>query len=854
LRDFPAATIWELLDSAAQRFGQKPAILAPGREPMTYQGLAEETERLSRELRGAGIRACDRVAVVLPNGPEMAVAFVAVSCCAGCAPLNPNYGRRDFEFHLRDVKAKTVITAPSPPPALTEAADALQIPLLPLRPQARAGEFVLNAGCAHEHTDWPGPDHTALLLHTSGTTSRPKLVPLSASNLLASASHIATSLALTPSDCCLNIMPLFHIHGLMAAVLSTLYSGGAVVCTNGLYASKFFDWMRDFRPTWYTAVPTMHQSILSLAASNREVIRKVPLRLIRSCSAPLPATVLAGLESAFNAPVIEAYGMTEAAHQISANPLPPAPRKPGSVGVAAGPEIAIIDEKTGEFLPAGSTGEVVIRGPNVFAGYEGAHEANMSSFTRGWFRTGDQAMMDKEGYLYLTGRLKELINRGGEKISPREVDEALLAHHAVRQAVAFAIPDARLGEEVGAAVELKEGHEVDPVELQRFVAQRLVSYKVPRLIQVVESIPKGPTGKLQRIGLAERLGLHARQDRQIGAFIPPRTAREERITAIWRELLPVARIGILDHFEALGGDSLLAAQMLTRVAALEGVDIPYQRFIESPTISALAEVIESSKRNSSDAIVVLQPHGDARPLICLPSHDGELLGLAHMAAYLGGQLPVWAIDIRRFQGARDMAELARLCASSLRSRQPCGPYRLAGVCFGGCLIAEIARLLGEQGDSVEFLCLIDALNPAWEQQSSFRNVVLARYRQLRLRISGHFGALQAMKPDQRMDYLHARLHAFFRYHKELVASRVGMSGLTATNRRFMQSFHPGAWRGNALLIRVPGRRLDAPYLGWQEVIKGRLDIVDIPFDANGALTASNAEKVAAILRNRLDRL
>ena len=301
-------------------------------------------------------------------------------------------------------------------------------------------------------------------------------------------------------------MPLFHIHGLIAGLLAPLAGGGQIFCTPGFNALRFFSWMTEAKPTWYTAVPTMHQTILSRANNNRDVIAANPLRFIRSSSSSMPPQVILELEQIFGTPLIESYGMTEAAHQMASNPLPPGKRIPGSVGVAAGPEIAIMDIE-GNLLPAGATGEIVIRGINVTTGYENNPKANAEAYTHGWFRTGDQGVIDREGYLSITGRLKEIISRGGEKISPREVDEILMDHPAIAQVVTFGMPHDKLGEEVAAAVVLREGHQVTEKELQQFAAIRLADFKVPRKILFLEEIPKGATGKLQRIGLAAKLGL-----------------------------------------------------------------------------------------------------------------------------------------------------------------------------------------------------------------------------------------------------------------------------------------------------------------------------------------------------------
>ncbi len=487
-----------------------PALSAPGRPALSYDALRAQLAATVTRLNELGIGRNDAVAIVLPNGPEMASAFVCMAGAATTAPLNPAYTADELKFYLEDLEAKLLVVAADDQTPASDAAAALGIPVVKLvfDDAGPAGAFTLegDTGLPAKDDGAADADDIALVLHTSGTTSRPKIVPLSQDNVCASAQHIAESLALTPQDICLNVMPLFHIHGLIAAVLSSLQAGASICCTPGFNALQFFAWMQEAKPTWYTAVPTMHQAILSRAPRNRDIIAANPLRLLRSSSASLPPQVMAQLEETFDAPVIEAYGMTEAAHQMACNPLPPRERKPGSVGVAAGPEVGVMDE-SGELLATGEIGEIVIRGPNVTSGYRNNPEANASSFTNGWFRTGDQGVIDAEGYLRLTGRLKEIINRGGEKISPREVDEVLMDHPAVSQVVTFAVPHAKLGEDVAAAVVLKEGEQTDERALRDFAGQRLADMKVPRKILFLEEIPKGATGKLQRIGLAEKLGL-----------------------------------------------------------------------------------------------------------------------------------------------------------------------------------------------------------------------------------------------------------------------------------------------------------------------------------------------------------
>jgi acyl-CoA synthetase (AMP-forming)/AMP-acid ligase II len=507
-------TLADLLSAAPDT---APALGAPGRAWLDFGGLRALAARVSSALAAAGIGRGDRVAIVLPNGPEMAAAFVTVAQAATTAPLNPAYREDEHAFYLADLNARAIILAAGDegPAATVARRTGIAILRLSVPEGAPAGTFDLHpedaAGAAAGQAGAPGPDDIALILHTSGTTSRPKIVPLTQANLVASARHIGAALALTPADRCLNVMPLFHIHGLIAALTSSLAAGAAVWCAPGFDALRFFGWMDEARPTWFTAVPTMHQAILSRAPRNAETIARVPLRLIRSSSASLPPQVFRALCDTFGCPVIESYGMTEATHQMASNPLPPRAQKPGAVGVAAGPLLRIAHEVEDRLLPDDATGEVAISGPNVTPGYEGNPDANAKNFFqaegRRWFRTGDQGTLDAEGYLHLTGRLKEIINRGGEKVSPLEVDAVLMDHPAVAQAVTFALPHPKLGEEVAAAVVLREGQAADERAIRDFAAERLAAFKVPRRVVILAEIPKGATGKLQRIGLAEKLGL-----------------------------------------------------------------------------------------------------------------------------------------------------------------------------------------------------------------------------------------------------------------------------------------------------------------------------------------------------------
>ncbi len=505
------STIHELLEVGRD---DDVAIAGLGRSALTFAGLRKQMSQTVAALNDLGIGRNDRVAIVLPNGPEMASSFVCVACGATTAPLNPAYTQDEIDFYLSDLGAKALLIQEGSKSPAIAAAQARGVRVLELcidenEPVAtfclRPTDDETSSTSANEGL--ATADDAALVLHTSGTTSRPKIVPLTHANVCASARNIQQTLRLEASDVCLNVMPLFHIHGLMAAVLATLGMGAGVFAAPGFDALKFFSWLDQAKPTWYTAVPTMHQAILARAPRNRDIIDRARLRFIRSSSSSLPPQVLVELERTFGVPVVEAYAMTEAAHQMTCNQLPPGRRKPGTVGCAAGPEVAIMHESEPTLLGTGESGEVVIRGDNVTAGYENNPAANAECFVDGWFRTGDQGVMDEDGYLTITGRLKEIINRGGEKISPREVDDVLMDHAAVQQCVTFAMPHQSLGEEVAAAVVLRDGQTANEKDIRDFLGERLATFKVPRKIIFLDEIPKGATGKLQRIGLAEKLGL-----------------------------------------------------------------------------------------------------------------------------------------------------------------------------------------------------------------------------------------------------------------------------------------------------------------------------------------------------------
>ena len=475
-------------------------------EKLSYGEFKIFNEKISRQLAATNVKNSDRAAIVLPNGPLMASSFLSISSYMSAAPLNPLYKQEEFEFYLDDLKPKFLLVEPNSKSLAVIAAKNLNIPVFEMKisDNQPLGTFELF----DKETDYKNPNDydEALVLHTSGTTSRPKIVPLSNLNIFTSAVNISKSLKLTTDDHCLNIMPLFHIHGLIAVLRASAKVGASICASNGFNALKFLDLAETQNITWYSGVPTMHQAILLRAQKNSDKAKKLNLRFIRSSSASLPPAIFKQLNDIFQTPVIEAYGMTEATHQMTSNPLPPAIQKPGLVGMPAGPEICIMNDKN-EKLPQGEIGEICIKGDNVTNGYENNPEANKQSFINDWFRTGDEGFFDEDGYLKISGRLKEIINKGGEKISPLEVDNILMDFPPIDQALCFGYKDKMLGEDIAVAIKLKENKSCTEDDIKSYANEKLAKFKIPKKIFIVEDIPKGATGKLQRIGLAKKFGL-----------------------------------------------------------------------------------------------------------------------------------------------------------------------------------------------------------------------------------------------------------------------------------------------------------------------------------------------------------
>ncbi len=596
-----ARSVSDFLDARVR--DESAALLALDAAPCSFASLVRAADRVGAVIAGLGFGRGDRIAFALDSSADTAILLLGIAAHATAAPLNPLYRSSEFEFYLSDLKVAVIVLPEGGGGEAREAAAALGIEVVDLvrDPQGAIGDFSLRASRplldpAHGRVPVRArPEDIALVLHTSGTTAKPKIVPLSHEAICITSGNIARTLRLGPGDRCLNVMPLFHVHGILNVLWSSLLSGAATWCLPAFDPHQFWRWYDAIRPTWYSAVPTIHQTVLMHRACSTLATSggNPSLRFVRSSSASLAPAVFDELESVFGVPVIESYGMSEV-DQIASNPLPPGRRKPGSVGLPGGPEVAVMDEQ-GARLPTGHVGEVSVRGANVLARYEASDAVNADSFRDGYFRTGDLGYFDADGYLYLVGRLKEIINRGGEKIAPREIDDVALTHPAVAEAAAFALPHPQLGEEPALAVVLRAGVGASPLEIRVHISRRIAEFKVPRAVFFVDRLPKGPTGKLKRNELGRRFSAPQLAATATPNAAGPRPAQalEQALIPLWEEVLGVKPIAIGDDFLSIGGTSLLATRLFARIERHFERDLPIEAVLGSSTIAELAAALDA---------------------------------------------------------------------------------------------------------------------------------------------------------------------------------------------------------------------------------------------------------------------
>ena len=697
-------------------------------------------------LTAHGVQRGSRVAIVLPNGVEMALALLGVSVTAIAVPFNPACRGEEFRAHFEAVRAGFLIVLAGTDTVARSVAAGMGIKVFEL---SGDGGLALSsaAHCAAPapggggETTRPEPGDVAAILMTSGSTGRAKKVPLTHRNLCASASYTCRSMALRPADRCLCMWEQFHISGLTSLLMTPLAAGGTVIYTTGFDAAEFYRLVEAKEPTWFMGVPAALHELVFHAGKYPVTTRRTSLRLIRSGAAALAPQLMAEIETLFGVPVIQSFGMTEAAPLITATLLPPAVRKPGSVGQSSGPELRILGPD-GAALAAGEVGELALRGDNVVSGYEDDPEANAHSFRDGWFLTGDTGYLDADGYLFLKGRLKQMINRGGEKVNSQEIDDVLMTHPAVAEVASFAVTHRTLGEDVAVAIVLKPSASVTEGGLRGFVAGRLAAFKVPQRVIFLDRMPRNAVGKIDRLALAKMADAHGKPSAPGG----PASGLEARIAKLWAAELNLPAVGADDNFFAIGGESLSGVRVFLAVEKAFGKPLPVSALESITTVREMARLIEAAEgalpeptaqetggrlseteRRSIAAIMgmgripvarpgspfkAINPGGARPPLFwCFNSPARDMVGLAPR---LDPEQPLYGLYSGGKLFARTdafVARIARYHAEEIIALHPDGPYVIGGDCHGGRVAVEIARVLAASGRSVEKLCLLEYSNP-----------------------------------------------------------------------------------------------------------------------------------------------
>ncbi len=884
-------TIYEALRAVAEARPQAPAILAVDREPLSFAELLQQVDAVAATLEELPLAPGARVAVALPDGPETAVAFLACVSAFAYLPLNPAFREDEVKGCLARSRADALLVPAAGNRPARRAAQRLGIAVVELGtlPRAAAGRFTLNGRepSGRGPTRRARPADAALVMHTSGTTSKPSLVRLDHAHLRASARHIIDHFRLTAADRRLNVMPLFHIQGLVGGVLSSILAGGSIVCTEGFDAAVFLDHLQSFRPTWYSAVPTLHALIMARVRDDPRKIAGHSLRFIRNGSFSLTGAARVEIEEAFGVPVLESYGMTETASQITCNPLPPAARKAGSVGRVAGPEVRILDSDF-EPLPAGESGEIAVRGPNVIRSYELSGDASGEHFVRGWLRTGDLGHFDDDGYLFISGRVKDMINRGGEKVSPGEVERVLREHGAVREAAVFAVADATLGEEVAAAVVREHGSAVSRHQLQVWVGERLADFKVPRHLDFVATLPRGITGKILRHQLARAFAPgDRRQAAEEHEPIAPHDDVERRLAEIWADMLGFETVGVTDDFYRLGGDSLLLARLMARTNIELGHALPMTALLPDPTIRGLARRLRRQTGSDGFEPLVLLQRGDQRaPLFCIHPAGGSVMAYANLVRSMSPEQPVYGLQAPGMEGVpRDHESVEQLASRYLeiiRRVQPRGPLRLAGHSLGGIVAFEMSRQLQASGEEIALLAVIDAMCPTSEFRRLHETFILAFLQELETSDLADFVDLEA---DAAMWSALFRLMGGEREdphaganrdrHRELFLSRLVQFGFLRAEedlddlvlRRFLRSLRSGFRAAHAYIpepaavdmvyfragAELPEGCLD-PALGWAQYAEKGVDVAVLEANHFDIFSLDKVGQLASRLQQCLDRI
>jgi oxalate---CoA ligase len=695
-------TLAEVIENNATARPFDAALICPQRGILDFAGLSRAIAKIGDVLRSAGIDQRGTVAVGLPSGPEFALAILAIASHAIVVPLNPAATVEELDELFRRLRLSALVVqgdTSSPARAAAQRHDAAII-------EASAGVSSIGLTLRPARTasarEPVGPPGCALILQTSGTTARPKLVPITHGNLIAATERIGHWYRLTNTDRCLAAAPLHYGYGVRISLLGPIMVGSSTICPDSFNPKHLFDLLAEHRPTWYVASPAYHSAVLELARVRTPIEHS--LRFAVCGGAPVPDGIRREWEDVLGVPLLTAYGLTETGH-VAANNAPPGPRKLGSVGTPWPGELRIISDD-GATLPRGEIGEVVAGGPGIMPGYLDDETPRID----GWFRTGDLGTIDDDGFLTIRGRVKDMINRGGEKIAPLEIDQAMLAHPAVKEAAAFAIAHPRLGQDVAAAVVPHNRDQFDTLDLRRYLRGRLAPVKVPRRIFAVSELPRNAAGKITRDALTTAFQ-HA-PDGEPGRA--PLSAYEILIADIWKELLGRHDIGVDDDFFEKGGDSLLAVRMLLEVEALFDMKVPEETLFEAATIRQIVRCLTEDTGEPPQTIVQLHG-GTGTPVFFF---HGDFLGMGvyarRIASLIGTERPFYLVTphgaARNDPVPDTIQEMAAERLESIRQARPHGPYVIAGFCSGGLIAMDVARRLIAMGETVETVLIIEPVS------------------------------------------------------------------------------------------------------------------------------------------------
>jgi oxalate---CoA ligase len=831
-----------------------PALLGPNVPAVSFQLLAERIANVAQTLRTAGVRPGDVVAVAMPDGPEFLTALLGAVEAAAAAPLDWQLTEAEFRSRLILLKPCLLLMRSTTDGHGAAVARSLDIPVIELDSETDEMQVIARHPMR-------APENCAMVLQTSGTTGEPKLVPLTHTNLRAMCASVENGLAIHAEDRYMSVMPLHHILGFSSA-LGQLLAGGSVACT-GFDALLFRKCFEELSPTWYAAGPALQRAILEIAKQDPGPFRQSRLRFVRCGSGAGSPVLLNELERVLQVDVINGYGLTEVG--CAMNTPPGLPRKTGSVGRAIGPEVAILDGR-GDLLPAGSEGEIVFRGDAVMDGYLDAEEANGRVFLNGWFRTGDLGRMDPEGDLFITGRIKEVINRGGETISPIEIDHALAEHPGIARAASFAVPHPTLGDDIVAAVVLRPGARAVASEIRNFLAERLSRSKVPGRIWFVESIPLNANGKPLRDTLRTQFqtSAHAKESPEAPATEDEsRTLLRRRVGEVWMRVLNTDMPGPEDNFFAMGGDSLSAARMFTLLGSELQIDeAPHDLagFLDSPTFFHLVQVVATRTtraeiRLEDVSAVCLQSLGDGPPVFFFPGEGMEPWSLRHLARCLGDQQPFFALR-HRLTDAADFAGVASRFVKLISRIRPAGEIVLGGHCYGGILAYDVAqRMLAMSRPGISVV-LVDVGTPGYRRVRvnlpiALRAVARGQGRRLAAELADHFRFVRDKRRSMNLELPAAKSAA-----PETPVAATAMPDSLSPGGIVLRTYVPRPFPGPIASALAAGSDVGERILrdskrGWRQLAEGPFQECCLLGSHQSIFDAENAPGLASFIRSAL---